>query len=973
MRVSFLFFSCLLYLALCSQSAFGSDKKYSLSIQEQSLPRALIQLGRFTGISIIFSADELASIRAKPLRGEFTGSEALNILLAESAYKARVISPNVVAILPDEDVAVASNPSVATIEELTIVGRNVTGSLIGQVDLAGSSPVDIISGPEFEYSGAYSLGNFLKYVPAVSGNSTSTAVSNGGDGTATVTLRGLPANNTLVLLNGNRLASTGLKGDSVDLNTIPSAAIDRIEIFKDGASTIYGADAIAGVVNVKLKERFDGLRVENHYGITDKNDVETLNFHVLAGREFENSALMILLQNFRQQGLFSRQRELSENADGRELGGTDLRSSATPRARIIFSEDDVRTLSEGRLGANAEDYRPVTSEDRYNYREATSSLSPSSRDHLYLSHVYYPNELLEINTKFMFTHTDSSIYFAPMPLFTASEFVTYSVAPNQQYNPFDEEIIDLRRRVVELGPRVQDNVNDTYRLESRISGDAFDGRWNINLLWNKSDGREKFRQVFDVDRTLRALGPAEQCQGLGVDGCVPLNLFGPPGSITQDQIDYLQNDVAFDGVSHLYGLGADLESAVLDLPSGQMRLALGVNFRRESISAGARNGETRFVSGSLPSVTKGQRDIRELFLETRIPLANETALAQSLDLELSVRHSSYSDFGDKSVPKLGLLYRPNRQWLVRATHSQGFRAPNLGELHRGSTDSFVFIVDPCSAEDAVQTLPGCDQRSDPTRVQFLTSFAGEPNLKAEDSKSRTLGIYWTPKVNGDYALSLDYFHVKQSNVVDASAQYILDVNSRTGEFSELIERDVNGNIRHLYAPFVNIGSREVSGLDLSSRWDLKNRRIGEIRHTINATYMLEYVDQISPLYEAEDVRGKFTDAASEGNGAIPAWKANTGLLWKRKSWFANYSMNYIGSMIESVPYEDRKRKISPWLTHDVQMGYEFNESNIKLVLGVDNLGDKAPPFIASAFNDNYDARTYDLIGRFMYLKLSLAL
>jgi iron complex outermembrane receptor protein len=973
MRVFLFLLVCLIHLSLCSQKAFASDKIYSLKISEQDLPRALIQLGRYTGISIIFSADELAMVKANRVEGQFSATQAITILLADSGYTAKPISANVVAIVREKRRVLPNDKSSINIEELIIVGRNTTGSLIGQTDLAGSAPVDLITGPEFEYSGAYSLGNFLKYVPAVSGNSTSTAVSNGGDGTATVTLRGLPANNTLVLLNGSRLVSTGVKGDSIDLNTIPSAAIDRIEIFKDGASTIYGADAIAGVVNVILKDTYQGVLFEGQYGITDKNDVETNNLQLLAGAELQSGSVMLMAQSFRQQGLFSRQRSLSENADGRDLGGTDLRSSATPYARINFSTEDARILQQGSQGTTSDHFRPVNDEDRYNYREATSSLSPSLRDHVYFSHIYQPGNDIELSTKLLYTHTESSIYFAPMPLFTASEFITYSIDANQEYNPFGIEIVDLRRRVVELGPRIQENINDTYRAKLNLSGSIFEGSWNLDLLWNKSEGREKFRQVFDVERTLRALGPPENCQGQNIDGCVPLNLFGPPGSITEDQIDYLQNDVGFDGVSHMYGIGANIESAVFDMPSGQMRMALGIDLRRESISAGARNGETRFVSGSLPSLTEGQRDIRELFVETRIPLINKKPWLQSLDLEFSVRHSSYSDFGDKSVPKLGLLYRPNSQWLFRATQSQGFRAPNLGELHRDSTESFVFIEDPCSAENAVETLVGCTQRSDPTRVQFLTSFAGEPNLKAEDSRSKTFGIYWTPEVNGDLALSLDYFRVDQRNVVDASAQYILDLNSRTGEFSEYIERDVNGNIRKVYAPFINIGSREVSGIDLSSRWVVKNSKFGEFRHTSNATYLLEYVDQLSPLDEAKDVRGRFTDAASEGNGAIPKWKANTGVVWKRKSWFANVSVNYIGSLVENVPYESRERKISPWITQDVQLGYQFKKSKIKLVVGVNNLSDREPPFAASAFNDNYDARTYDLIGRFLYLKSSIPL
>lgn len=961
--------------------SFAAQKKYTISLNQQSLNSALIELGRQGNTSIIFSAVELSGLSASAIHGEMTIFNALELLLASSDFMAKKINHSVVAIVakvPGKDVSVPSR-----MEEVTIVGRKITGSRLAVVGFQSSVPVGIIIPADLENSGAYDVGDFLKSVPAVSGNSLSTAVSNGGNGTSTVTLRGLPANNTLVLMDGRRLASNGIYGSEADLNSIPSAAVERIEILKGGASAIYGSDAIAGVVNVILKDDFDGVQFEQYAGLSGQSDVQTTVSEVLMGKRVGATSLFLSFEHFEQDGLFSAERERSASADNRDNGGTDLRSSATPLSRITLSDGQVYILDVDSTpdadGTDFSQFRFATDEDLYDYRESTSSISPSRRDALYLSALWRPNEAWSVKADGSYVRTHAVISYAPTPLSTntypssaafsvssvSSESDGLPVSAENIYNPFKEDIYDIRRRIVELGSRKQTNSAEVFRFNIGFDFEGENSQWHFDALWNASHADESLVNVLDFAKTAQALGPESSCLGLAVDGCVPLNLFGPVGSISQEQLDYIRTDASIHGRSSLSVVSGSFETRLAQLPAGAVHMVGGFDIREESITSSASQDNDSLIGGVLVAAAQGQRHVREVYAEIRLPMASQQLGIESLDVELAFRHSHYSDFGEAFTPKVSLLYRPTENVLLRSTFSQGFRAPSLGELHRGDQTSFVFLSDPCALNQSVDMFLGCDQQSDPTQNQFLTTFAGEPDLKPEESDSYTVGAVWQNHVD-DLHVSLDYFHINQRNVVDANAQYILDQNADSGLFSEFVQRDDNGNIQRLYAPFINIGLREVSGVDASVRWFKKTNKQGKFTYTLNASYLQTFIDQISPDSPMNDVSGTFVDAASEGNGALPRWKVNSSLLWQKQGLQLSYSVNYISSMTEVLRGTDTTRKISSWFNHDAHVSYQFSRNDVRLAFGVNNLWDKEPPLIASSLNDNYDARTYDLIGRFFY-------
>ena len=228
---------------------------------------------------------------------------------------------------------------------------------------------------------------------------------------------------------------------------------------------------------------------------------------------------------------------------------------------------------------------------------------------------------------------------------------------------------------------------------------------------------------------------------------------------------------------------------------------------------------------------------------------------------------------------------------------------------------------------------------------------------------------WQPAALEDVSLSLDYFDITQNDIIDANAQFFVTANAESGLFPERVIRDDNGEIVRVISTKANLGMRGISGFDLVAHWHQHLHWFGMLSTNLSATYLQKYLSQVSPLAPREDLAGTFEDAAADGNGALPKWKVHLNFYLQRSNWEAAYSLNYISSLTEDLPDLEVQRSIEPWLTHDVQLAYLFANST-RFTIGVDNILDTEPPFIASSFNDNFDSRNYDGIGRFWYARLT---
>ena len=882
------------------------------------------------------------------------------------AVFARDCSAKRVECVAPEDMLSKYPTYVPGIEHTYVYGTRVTGSRIRRTGYSGGAPVDVLASADIELSGAQSLGELLKFVPAVSGNATSTAISNGGDGTATVTLRGLPASNTLVLVNGRRVANDGLAGESVDLNSFAPATVERIEILKDGASAIYGSDAIAGVVNVIMKQDFHGFLAEGYYGESQEGDLQTQTATLQYGTGLPEGSFFISASLYQQDPIYSRDRSVSSSADTRAIGGTDQRSSATPNARVTLPGGET-------LIAQGSGYRPATSEDLFNYGQYTTAVVPLERHTIYSNASYDFSESVTGFIDLNYVDTDSEATLAPTPVFTAFEQTPLTVAADNIYNPFGVALEDVRRRLLELPARTQRNESESIRFSAVMEGLLADWNWDVGYNWSRSEASEVTRAIVNADRLARAVGPAAACQGPPVDQCVPVNLTGPIGSVDPQQVQYISANGEVSGYSKLSALSVNFSRALDGLPAGRTDLAFGLEHRWESTSKRPSellaNASTIGATNFEP--TRGSRDVSEVYLESVVPLWKSEGGLRSLDLEAAIRFSDYSDFGSTTNPKVALRWQVDPSLLLRANYAEGFRAPSLNELYEGNTEEQAFLDDPCTQAVNVGVLPGCEQLADPTRNQFLTVKGGNPELRPETSDSYSAGLVWTPGLVQGLALSVDYFHIEQENVVSSSAQFLVNQNARFETFGQRVTRDDMGNLILVTASNINIGERRVRGADLAATWHLPGQHWGQLSLSANATWIRDYQARLDVTAPALDLAGTFRDEASEGLGGIPEWKSQLSLRWSKDRWKGSYQIHHVDSLTELVPGTGQTRKIDAWTVHDLQMNYTFDVlDGLRLTLGIDNLLDEDAPLASSAFNDNIDGRTHELKGRFWYTRLS---
>lgn len=990
-QIKYCRFTVVCIFLLTTVQVFAADT-FQLNIPQQNLSSALIELALKAGVSIVFNKQITEGETANALHGVYTLEEALKNILKKTNLIHHYINAQTISISPTchnklncknqpyQDRSPTQNQQKSAtesyIDEVIAIGKSITGSRINRTDIAGSAPVDILNRGDLEASGSQSVVNILKYLPSVAGNSTSTFVTNGGDGTASITLRGLPKGNTLILINGRRIVSGGIKGESIDLNMLPISAIERIEVLKDGASSIYGSDAIAGVVNIILKKHYEGIETEAFYGASSRDDLRTQTINASFGYAFENSNLFINTNIFDQGEIFSRDRSLSATADGRSRGGIDFRSSATPNARITLDSNfyilDTQTDGTPFQGTDPSHYRFATENDLYNFREQTHAFLPTDQESIFITGDYEITPSLQGYLEI--TYSESTIHnqLAPTPLFTGFEDIDLTISANNIYNPFNQDITDIRRRLIEIGPRVDIYNYDMQSVVVGVESQRNQWAWNLTYGQSISHTNEINTGILSAERTQRALGNSANCLGFNIDNCEPLNLFGPVNSITSEQIQYILTQTESNGTNKLKNLSANLVGTIGYLPAGDIKIAAGLEYRQESTAQhpDRQKAEANTIGGLNLKSSNGQRSIQELYCELLLPLAQNTDFSKPLELELSTRYSRYSDFEQTTNPKLGIRYYPYHPLLIRATYSEGFRAPALHELFASEQQSFNLIADPCANPASVGVLPGCNLLADSSRTQILTITGGNKSLLAEQAQSYTLGLVWDPKAAQHFSFALDLYHIKQKNVVDSSAQFIVNQNATQGDFSELVIRDSNGSITKIIATNLNIGIREITGADLSLNYEQPDTRYGTFKVSLNAAHINRFLDQIDPTAPRENLAGQFSDAASEGNGSLPKWKSNLGFSLSQDYWDIHYTVHYISALTETVPRINTIRRIASWTVHDIQFS-KFIAYNLdsRITVGIDNLFDQSPPFVASAFNDNFDSRVYDLTGRFLYLRL----
>ncbi len=890
----------------------------------------------------------------------------------------------------------------------------VTGSRIRRTDIEGANPVTVMSRVDIEKFGVTSIGDVLQAIPSA-GSAINTNNNNGGNGTTTINIRGIGSNRTLVLVNGKRWAP-GL-GGSVDLNNIPAAIIERIEVLKDGASAVYGSDAIAGVVNIITRQDFEGVQASGYVGQWDEGDGNKEQWDIGFGTANDKGNVYFNISYVEEEPTLAGDREISAvptfgTPEG--FGG----SSAPPQGRFFTFDQDGNAFSQqGDGNGGLEPWVEPTS--RFNFAPFNYLSTPQERTNIYTQARYELTDNVSVNVTGFYGNRKSEQALAPTPLFIGTAFgdTGFTLSADNPFSPYDfdvttdQDVLDadpnaremflFGRRMMEAGFRSFKQNVDQFQFNGGFDGVfEFADReffWDVNYTYADITQNTSTEGLLNMDRVARAIGDPANCTG----DCVPLNLFGGApevigeGSITQEMLDYITFTAQDELNSSLESYSANISGEVMELPAGYLAFAAGYEKRWQSgydqpdaiIAAGITSGNAR-----LP--TSGAFSVEEAYLELAVPLLSDMPGVEQLDLELATRYSDYSNFGDTTNSKVGLKWRINDNLLVRGTWSEAFRAPSLTELFSGNSDAFPPLTDPCNGGAAANpNLPGCagiPASYQQPNSQIRITTGGNANLQAEEAESFTYGFVYSPEAVEGLSITFDVFDIEVDNAVSSvGAQTILNACAETGEtLCSLITRGSGGNVVDLFNGQINLGGQTTSGFDYNVAYNFETE-YGDFRVNWDGTYIDErsliVVDPVSGTSET------FNDAGQAGDrDVVPRLRTNLSLTWNYDDWTANWLMRYIGNTTElcqidggeldqqlcSDPVDPAAEEgnsfneLEAMAYHDVSLGYAVND-NLRITVGVNNLFDTDPEVSYSTFANSFDPSMYEIPGQFFYSRVNV--
>ncbi|QCU73583.1 TonB-dependent receptor [Pseudoalteromonas distincta] len=832
-------------------------------------------------------------------------------------------------------------------EEAKKVERiEVTGSRIKRSDIEGPSPVQSIARADIENMGYDNLQQLLERMP-VAGSGTFSTRGNNQDstanGSAAVSLRGLGADATLVLINGRRVSisafAEGITNSFVDINSIPVSAIERIDILKDGASAIYGSDAVAGVVNVILKKDIDGVEVNLGYGGTDGPNYEETTASLVWGTTSEKSSASVIIDYFKNTSLSSDEMGSLGTANQSPYGGEDFRSSRGFPG--YFYVDGVKTIDPACPAENATssgsclfDYGP------YGY------IAPASERVGAISQFEYNFDngitgFLEMAVQ----HNTSVAAGAPTPL---DEDAGLTVPASHPNNPFGEDIQIGRYRTVDAGARQWDIESDTLRFVAGLRGEFNDWSWETAV----QKGRSKSLQT--GDRTQGWVRTDFLQQEIDAGN------YNPFGGTNNDPavIDRITTSLVRRGESHMTSFDANITGEAFSFGDDVVMMAAGIEYREEDVNDIPDDQFQRGLIFGTESVSaSADREQYAAYVEFSIPLAD------NLELQLAGRYDDYSDFGTTTNPKVALRWAPTDEITVRGSWAQGFRAPSLAQVGLGPSQESQFFVDTYRCE---ATGLDCDA------LDYNIEFAGNPDLEAEESESWNVGFIWAP--SAEFGLSVDVWSITQDNKIDEQEFGPIYNSECNNQDSTVCVRltptggDSLGTIQKIYSTFENVSSQEVSGVDVSANYNHSLDDLGLLK------FNLEWAYQDKFEKDGRDYTGEY---------GYPEHRWIFSTNWEIGEFNTNVNISYVGEF-EDTPDIDfdgnldfdsnTSRMIDSQTLVDLQTSYRVTDST-KVSLGVNNLFDEEPPFaIGDGDADlyGYASGVHNPRGRYFYTKVSFS-
>jgi iron complex outermembrane receptor protein len=849
----------------------------------------------------------------------------------------------------------------------------ITGSAIKRIDAETSVPVTVLKADDLKKEGITTIEQVMANLSVSQGQTgTSQSVGSGSGGASFADLRGIGANKTLVLLNGRRLANNAYDSSAPDLNMIPFAALERVEVLRDGASALYGSDAVGGVINFITKKDFQGgvatfgEDTPQHAGGKSINANVALGFGDLDKDRYNVS---IVVDHQEQKAISGTERPFNTRFAGGLSSSTYpanyYQNGASYNPAAPDCSNGSHLISDGASGCSMTtssfvDYVPRTVRDSGLLR-GTFKLS---NDH-------------ELGVEYLRTQSVVATTVAPVPYGgltmnrtladgSLNPFYPTNAALDPNYTVdnmpagVNPGFINVKWRDLPNGARQDKSTNNQQRFVASLQGTLSGWDYNTAFTWNENKVREELMGYSDGNMIADGVlnGVINPFGEQSAAGTALLNAASLSGNLqnakgTTTGLDFHASRELGDWLSA--GRGA--------------ALALGAQTSYEKFESRV---NTEFAEKVVASTgidpntyNAGSRHVQAVYGELNVPIT------KTLDVTASLRTDKYSDFGSSTNPKLAFRFQPNQVVLVRGSYSTGFRAPSLYEIHASDsfTNSAGVYNDPVNCPGGTvingkSIAANCDQ-------QFLVLNGGNANLQPEKSKNATLGVVIEPVKN--LSLGVDLWAIELRNTIGILSTDEIFADPAT--FASVYHRNAAGDLAidgsqcpnpltcgYIDLHTMNLGGTRTNGADLSANYRLRTPAYGTFALAMNTTYVHKYEYQNSEGGAWHQNVGVYS-----GGKAVFRWQNTTNLTWSKGELAAGLTGHYKSGYVD----QDPTNHVASYSTFDTYVAWT-QRKGFGITAGVRNLADRVPPlsYQDSEFQSGYDPRYYDPVGRTYYVRAS---
>lgn len=926
--------------------------------------------------------------------------------------------------------AMAQEADAAEAEKQNIEKISVTGSRIKRTDLETSSPVLAIDAAVIESTGFTRVEDVMNTLPQIEAAETSFQ-ANGATGVATLDLRGLGAQRTLVLVNGRRLQPGGVYSQAPDVNQIPAALVKRVDVLTGGASTVYGADAVSGVVNFVMDTEFTGLEIEagaagyqhdndNSYiqGLMDERNYdypdgsngiggESYNLNITAGGDFDGGRGHATVY-----AVWRRNNEMLQGE--RDYGSCALNTSATACAGSStavspnFFFYPVNTPVADASAARDVDYTnelwwslqddgsflPMSeAQNFYNYAPINHFMRPNERFSLGSFAEYEVNDKARVYLEMSFMQDKTKGQIAESGTFYGAEYlfdynnplISDAQAAQLQealgQGPDDQFVAYIGKRNVEGGPRADNLEHNAFRIVTGVDGWINDSwSYDVNYMYASTSSSSAYANDLNLPLISPRVGEVgTTCE----DDCLLYQVF-TPGGVTSEQAAQLGGTAVLVGTTTLevyQGYVAGEFDYALPWAVTPIGASFGLERRETEFE---RIADTIYQEGSLvgqggPTESLiGGFDVNDIFGELSLPVIEGMDGVEALVLDLGFRVSDYSTSGNANTYKVGIDWAVNEDLKFRASWNRAIRAPNISELFASQSVGLWQGTDLCAGDTPVLSADQCALTGvtaaqygsiSPNPADQYNQFSGgNPNLEPEEADTYTLGIVSSPFEGFNF--SADYFEIDVENTIaTVGAQRIIDICGNTGQFCDNIQRSPSGSLWLSQDAFVRNLLDNIGGITLRGI-DVDARYtmdVGEGTLGLSVIGAYNLEKTFKPLLADPSQDYDCSGVVSVDCFAQPEW---------RHTFSANYNMGDISLIgrwryYGEVDIDGTEDSIKAYSFFDLSGAYMLNE-NIRISAGVNNVLDKEPPLVGSALatNSNTVAGFYDTLGRYLFTNVT---